>query len=100
MDFNKLRIVNLVIINEKVVLSTSFIKPEENTALLNISIDFFKNKWLNKKLLIVGDNYTIETDIIDIQFTISFLGTKYLHFLTELSEIGDIKVNDLIMIID
>ena len=35
-----------------------------------------------------------------MQSTVSFIGTKYLHFQTKLTEIGDIKPNDLIMVID
>jgi len=100
MDYRELKIGSIVIVEGSVVLSTSFIKQEENSALKNISIDFFKERWEDKKLLIVGNNYTLETNIKDIQFTISFLGTKYIHFLTELTEIGDIKENDLVMVID
>lgn len=100
MDYRELKIGNVVIVEGNVVLSTSFIKQEENNTLKNTPIDFFKDRWEGKKILIIGDNYSLETEIKDIQFTVSFLGVKYLHFLTELTEIADIKANDLVMVLD
>ena len=90
MDFKELKIGSIVIVKGKVVLSTSFVKQEENIALKNTSINFFKNRWENKRLLVVGNTYSLEVPIKDIQFTVSFLGTKYLHFLTDLEEVQDI----------
>lgn len=100
MDYRELKIGVITRVEGNVVLSTSFIKEQENLFLQNISIEFFKERWKNKKLLIFGDDYTLEANIKDIQFTISFLGTKYIHFLTGLTEIEDTKENDLVMIID
>ena len=64
---DKLIIGDVLISSSKVVLVTTFVEQEIKLLAVNESKKHFENKYKNKKLLIIGDNYKIETNIVDIE---------------------------------
>lgn len=100
MDYSKLIIGDVLVSDNKVIIITTFVEREAKLSAIKESKTYFEEKFRNKRLLITGDNYTIETDIIDIECTSNISDFKNINFLTELTKIGDIKTNDFVMVID
>lgn len=100
MDYKKLKIGHIDIIKNKVYIGANFLEDEARFAARNKGYDYFMELYRNKKLLITGQNYVLETNFIDIKLTSSIADFKNIHFLTDLDEIGEIKINDLIKVMD
>jgi hypothetical protein len=99
MDFKKL-IIGFVYYSKPkkyVVISATF-QEETQVEAVKMSKAFFVDAFNNKTLKIIGNNYTIHTKIKDVKVSSSISNYKNIDFLTDLKEIGEIKMNDLIEI--
>lgn len=100
MDYRKLKIGDVLTVNGNVAFTTTFIEEEAKYSAVEKSRGYFEEEFSNKRLLITGDDYTVVTKILDVECTSNIIEFKNIHLLTELTEIGDIKENDLVMILD
>jgi hypothetical protein len=99
MDFKKL-IIGFVYYSKSqkhVVISATF-QEETQVEAVEMPKAFFVNAFKNKIVKITGDNYTLQTKITDVRVSSSISNYKNIDFLTDLKEIGEIKLNDLIEI--
>lgn len=96
---NKLKIGHVQINDGNVYLATNFQEEDAKFASQEISRQYFEREWNNKQLIISGNGYTIKTKIKKIQCTSNLIDFKVIHFLTELTDIGRIKINDLVEVI-
>lgn len=100
MDYTKLKVTDLNTVNDKLVISANFAEEETKFAAQEKFRSYFTEKFRGKKLLITGDNYSLEAKIVDIECTSNIIELKNIHFLTDLKKVGDIKINDLAKVID
>ncbi len=101
MDFKKL-IVGFVYYSEskkKVLLSGTF-GEDEQIRSAKMSKGFFVDAFKDKTLKITGNDYVILAKILSVQVSSNIIDFKNIDFLTDLKEIGKIKLNDIIEVID
>lgn len=102
MDFRKLRIGDFFIVKEKyaVVIAATFIEEEAKLAAIEKSKEFFIKEFCGKKIQINGSNYSISTNITGIQVSSSISEFKDIFFITDLSDVGKMQINDLVKVVD
>lgn len=101
MDFKKLIIgfIHYSKTKQKVVISGGFLEDTSFEASKK-SNGYFINSYRNKSLKITGKTYEVHTAIIDVEVSSSIADFKNVHFLTDLKEVGQVSLNDIIQVID
>ncbi len=101
MDFKKL-IVGFIYYSKakkSVIVSGTFGEDTQEEAR-KMSKEYFVNAFNGKKLKIVGNNYEVHAKIKGIEVSSGIADFKNIDFLTDITDVGKIKLNDLMEITD
>lgn len=97
MDYKKL-VIGLIHVakpENSVILGANFLEDTQLDAV-QMPNSFFIELYKGKIIKITGNDYLIKAKIKDVQVSTSISDYKNIDFLTDLKDVGKIKLNDLI----